>query len=126
MHERTKLLCEMTGLTLPQLMGALGVMRVSPEGWHVRLENAATIAYKLGLTAEQRQRLAESFAPKNEWERARFARFLTLRAAARLAGIHHEIASRIESGKMRWSVPWCHYCDAIGLPNEAQQEVCDD
>jgi len=120
MHERTRLLCEMTGLTLPQLMGALGVMRVSPEGWHVRLENAATIAYKLGLTAEQRQRLAESFAPKNDWERARFARFLTLRAAARLAGVNHETARRIESGASREQRAITAYRAAIGM------EVADD
>lgn len=115
MHPRTKLLCEMTGLSLPQLMGALGVMRVSPEGWHVRLEHAANIAYRLGLTAEQRQRLADSFAPRNEWERARFARFLTLRAAARLAGVNHETARRIESGASREHPAIAAYREAIGM-----------
>lgn len=121
MHDRTKLLCEMTGLTMPQLMGALGVMRVSPEGWHVRLENAATIAYKLGLTAEQRQRLAESYGPRNDWERVRFAKFLTLRAAARLAGISHEAARRIEAGKYRGHPAHVAYREALEMP-----EVCDD
>lgn len=115
MHPRTQLLCEMTGLTLPQLMGALGVMRVSPEGWHVRMENAANIAYRLGLTAEQRQRLADSFAPRNEWERARFARFLSLRAAARLAGVNHETARRIESGASRDPAAIAAYRAAIGM-----------
>ena len=121
MHERTKLLCEMTGLTLPQLMGALGVMRVSPDGWRVRMENAATIAYKLGLTAEQRQRLADSFAPRNEWERARFARFLSLRAAARLAGISHEAARRIEAGRYRGHPACLAYREALGMPEVADE-----
>lgn len=119
MHPRTQLLCEMTGLTLPQLMGALGVMRVSPEGWHVRLENAANIAYRLGLTAEQRQRLAESFNPRNDWERARFARFLTLRAAARLAGVNHETARRIESGLSREHPAIAAYRAVIGIQEVA-------
>lgn len=115
MHPRTQLLCEMTGLTLPQLMGALGVMRVSPDGWHVRLENAANIAYRLGLTAEQRAKLAESFNHRNDWERARFAKFLTLRAASRLAGVNHETARRIESGASRDHSAIAAYRAAIGM-----------
>ena len=114
MYDRTRLLCELTGMTVPMLALALGRARHTADGWAVPLCEAAQIADTLELTAEQRAELAASYGPRTEWERLRFSRFLTLRQAAKLAGVTPQMASLYEAGRAEGSTGWQRYRAALG------------
>ena len=111
MYDRTRLLCELTGMTVPMLALALGKKRYTEAGWSIPLADASRVADQLHLTPEQRARLAASYSPRTEWERLRFARLLTLRQAAKLAGISASAALMYESGRL---VPSSSYLQVVG------------
>ena len=100
MYERTKLLCDLLGMSLPMLALALGKKRYTEAGWSIPLADASRVADQLHLTQEQRAELAASYQPRTEWERVRFAKLLTLRQAAKVAGVTHGAAFLYESGKL--------------------------
>lgn len=114
MYERTRLLCELTGMNLPMLALALGKKRYTDAGWSIPLADASRVADQLHLTPEQRAALAASYQPRTEWERLRFARLLTLRQAAKLAGVTHSAAFLYESGKLSHTDGLQRYRAALG------------
>ena len=114
MYDRTRLLCDLTGMSLPMLALALGKKRYTEAGWSIPLADASRVADQLHLTPEQRARLAASYQPRNEWERLRFARLLTLRQAAKLAGVTHGAAFLYESGKLAHTDGQQRYRAALG------------
>ena len=111
MYDRTRLLCDLTGMSLPMLALALGKKRYTEAGWSIPLADASRVADQLHLTPEQRAKLAASYQPRTEWERLRFARLLTLRQAAKLAGITASAALMYESGKL---APSSGYRQVVG------------
>ena len=114
MYERTKLLCDLLGMNLPMLALALGKKRYTEAGWSIPLADASRVADQLHLTPEQRAELAASYQPRTEWERLRFARLLTLRQAAKVAGVTHGAAFLYESGKLAHTDGQQRYRAALG------------
>lgn len=114
MYERTKLLCDLTGMSLPMLALALGKKRYTEAGWSIPLADASRVADQLHMTQEQRAKLAASYSPRTEWERLRFARLLTLRQAAKLAGVIPQMACLYEAGRAEGSDGWQRYRAALG------------
>lgn len=115
MYERTKLLCDLTGMSLPMLALALGKKRYTEAGWSIPLADASRVADQLHLTPEQRAELAASYQPRNEWERLRFAKLLTLRQAAKLAGVSHALAFFYEKGEFTNAEGYRRYRNSIGF-----------